>query len=284
MNKILKKILISIISIIIVVYISGVVYFSKFTYPRTFVNDTQKGMKKYNELYAIDKEDYNLKVKGRNNKILELPLEKVDFNREIVEKSDINKNNLLWPIEIFKIHNYTFKIKTTYNEEKVKSLIDNSIFFKNVTEPVNSELVKDKDKVYIKDGNIGDKIKKDKLYNVVKKALEDNKKEIVLTDEEYINPTVKNDDKNLLEKVEKANKIYSQKYKFDFEDRKFELSSEELYNMFEIKENELELNKDSVTKYVKELASKTNTYAKERKFNATGIGEVTVPPEYMVGE
>ena len=143
---------------------------------------------------------------------------------------------------------------------------------------LDAKLVKDKDKIYIKDEVIGDKIEKNNLYDAIKNALSGNKEEFTLADKDYTNPTIVKTDKSLLEKLEKMNKIYTQKYTFDFEDEKFELTGEELYNMYEDKEDGLELNKEAVTEYVKKLASKTNTYAKERKFNATGIGEVTVPP------
>lgn len=65
---------------------------------------------------------------------------------------------------------------------------------------------------------------------------------------------------------------------FNFNGFDLKLEGDNLYDLFDVDESGLNLNYDRVHEYVKYLAEQTDTYGKNRKFNATGIGEIVVNP------
>lgn len=56
------------------------------------------------------------------------------------------------------------------------------------------------------------------------------------------------------------------------------IEGETLADMIEFQNGQLTLDYEKLSGYVAKIAKETNTYGKERKFNATDIGEIVVNP------
>ena len=270
----LKKILMTIAILLGVVYLSGLVYFYFYTYPNLQVNGKDKALVLKESVFDINPETNKITIIPKDKDGFDINAKDIDLELNLEEKPDIKKIPYLWPIEIFEKHNYEVKYNAKMDEEKLKNILDKSDLFKNVQEPQDASFEFVNDELIIKEEVNGNLIDKDKLFANVKEAISQNADEIKLEDE-YILPKVTKEDKDFIENFNKIKKIAENTYKFDFEDRDWQLKGSELIAMYD--EEGGKLNKVKLRKYIADIAHATDTYAKERKFNATDIGEITVP-------
>ena len=270
----LKKILLTIAIILGVVYLSGLTYFYFYTYPNTQVNDRDKGLVLKETLFDINPETYKITILPKDKDSFDINGKDINLELSLEEKPEIENIPYLWPIEIFEKHNYEVKYNAKMDEKELKNILDKSDLFKNVQEPQDASFEFVNDELILKEEVSGNLIDKDKLFTNVKTAISQNADEIKLEDE-YILPKVTKEDKDFIENYNKLKKIAENTYKFDFEDRDWQLKGNELIAMYD--EEAGKLNKVKLRKYIADIAHATDTYAKERKFNATDIGEITVP-------
>lgn len=276
MSKTSKKIIIGVVAVLAILYLIGVFYFSNITYPNTTVNGNNRGMKSFSEVFLPEDEGFILKIKGRENKKLEIDSKDIDYKLTVSGKPQLIQNNWLWPVEIFKKHDYNVEYNSNMNEIKLSNLIDNSELLKDQVEPKNAQIQTKDGKVTLVDEVLGSKIDKTKLKQTIDDAIKNRVKEVEL-DEEYVKPAILKDNPELVAEYEALKKFEEQKIIFDFVDRQYELTGQELMDLYDQTDKGLVLNEDRAYDYVYNIASETNTYNKPHQFNATGIGEVTVP-------
>lgn len=276
MSKTMKKTIIAIVTILIIIYVVGAFYFSNITYPNTTVNGKDKGMKSSSEVFLPENEEFDLAIKGRDNKNLIINSKDIDYKLTISGKPVLEQNNWLWPIEILQKHDYNIEYISLINEIKLNNLIDNSELLKNQIEPKNAQVQLKDGKVTLVEEVLGSTIDKAKLKQTIDEAIKHRTEEIEL-DEEYVKPKILKDNPDLVARYKKLKKFEEQKIVFNFVDRKYELSSKELLDLYDETDKGLVLNEDRAYDYVYNIASETNTYNRPHLFNATGLGEITVP-------
>lgn len=274
MNERLKKILITLGIILIFVYISGMAYFYFYSYPNVQVNGKDRGLVLKQTIFDVNPETSKITLIPKDKDSFDISGKDIDLDISLEDKPDMGKVPYLWPIELFKKHDYQVNYKAKMDEEKLKKILKKSALFKNVQKPQDAKFEFVNDELTIKDEVNGNKLDEEKLFNNVKEAISNNLDELKL-EEEYILPKVSSKDQEFLDRYNKLKAITKNTYKFDFEDRAWELKGEELVAMHD--EDGGKLNKVKLRKYIADIAHATDTYAKERKFNATDIGEITVP-------
>ena len=94
----------------------------------------------------------------------------------------------------------------------------------------------------------------------------------------YERPKVYAKDENLQKALKDANDALKLSYKFNINGFDYKIEGQTLADMLEYKDKKLTLNYDKLADYVSKMAEETNTYGKNRKFNATDFGEITVNP------
>lgn len=276
MSKTLKKIIIGVVAILAIVYLIGAFYFSSITYPNTTVNGNDRGMKSFSEVFLPEDEEFVLEIKGRDDKNLEIDSKDIDYKLTVSGKPEVTQNNWAWPLEIFQQHEYNIEYNSTMNEIKLANLIDNSDLLKNQVEPKNAEIQTNDGKVTLVDEVLGTTIDKAKLKETIDNAIKNRIEEVELHDE-YVKPTILKDNPELVAEYETLKRFEEQKIVFDFVDRQYELAGQELMDLYDKTDEGLVLNEDRSYNYVYDIASETNTYNKPHQFNATGLGEITVP-------
>lgn len=276
MSKFLKKFFITIIILLIAAYVLGIIYFSENTYPNTRVNGVDKSLISKNNAFRFNTDDYKLLITGKEDDKLELNTDDISLSKTVVGKPELKQNVYVWPFEVFGNHEYKIDMNVNYSKSALEEKLKKSPFFNNVTEPKDAELVINDNKAEIVPEVVGNKLDLQKLLSKIDDAIVNDKDKIELK-EEYILPKVKKDDKNLIEERDKLNKLVTANYLFDFVDRKWELTGKELLEMFDLKENDYIMNRQKLRDYIKKIAIETDTYAQPHKFNATGLGEITVP-------
>ncbi|MFM1525534.1 MULTISPECIES: L,D-transpeptidase family protein [Helcococcus] len=279
MKKNNKIVIISFI-ILSIIYFIGVILFSEFSYPGTRLNGNDKSFVLLNNIFNYNtnnESNLNFKIEGRNSKELTISLNDIELNKKIknVDKQPI-QNSWIWPVDIFKNHNYKVEYDISYNKKKLEKILSESKLFNSIKEPVDAKIEYNGTDYIITKHDLGDKLDKDKTLISIEDAIRNGETKLIL-DKQYINPKVLSDSKQLDNDLKKIKTISNLNYIFDFEDRKYELNGKDIFQMYDLVNDKYVLNKEKIEGYVIKIARETNTYAKEHKFKATGLGEITVP-------
>lgn len=279
-NKKKSRTLTLVILVIVALYLIVTVIFSFIALPNTFINGRDISYASKDEALRKPSEPFTIEIVGRDGRKAELDLKDIDYSASIPKTASIDQNPFKWPLAFANIASdeFSFDYNVKYDEDKLDKNLKSQALLAQVKEPVNANLKYDNGEFKIIPEEMGNKIDYAKLSQKIKDSIYNHKEEIILKDDDYINPTVKNNSKELAKLLEDAKTIENMKIGFNFNGFDFKLEGENLINMFDTDMGSFELNYDKLTAYVDEIADETNTYGKNRTFNATGIGKITVNP------
>ena len=256
------------------------VIFSFITLPNTYINGKSVSFASRGSALEAAGDDFKLEVKGRDDRNFILDSKDIDYDAKIPQNASIDQNPFAWPIYLVngKRDDLEFDYNIKYDEEKLDELLKESPLFTNVTEPEDASLVFHDGSFDVKDAVMGNKLDYTDVKDKIVKAINSDHEDIELTDEDYQNPEVLSDSKELNELKEDAKKIEAMNIKFNFTGFDIGLKGDDLVDMLIQKGKVFELDYDKLLAFMKDVADKTDTYGTERKFNATGVGEITVNP------
>lgn len=256
------------------------VIFSFIALPNTFVNGKNISYASKDEALRKPSEPFTITIKGRDERTATINLKDIDYRATIPESASIDQNPFKWPLAFANIDNdeFNFDYNIKYDEDKLQKNIQGQALVSEVEKPVNANVKYENGEFKIIPEVMGNMVDYKKLNKKIKDAIYNHQEEIVLEDDDYINPVVKNNSKELKKLLADVKTIESMKIGFNFNGFDFKLEGEDLIDMFDTDKGSYELNYDKITKYVSHLADETNTYGKNRIFNATGIGKITVNP------
>ena len=256
------------------------VIFSFITLPNTYINGKSVSFASRESALEAAGDDFKLEVKGRDDRNFVLNSKDIAYDAKIPQNASIDQNPFAWPIYLVngKKDDLKFDYNIKYDEGKLDELLKESSLFTNVTEPEDASLVFHDGSFDVKDAVMGNKLDYAKVKDQIVKAINSDHKDIELTDEDYQNPEVLSDSKELNDLKEDAKKIEAMNIKFNFNGFDIGLKGDDLVDMLVQKGKVFELDYDKLLAFMKDVADKTDTYGTERKFNATGVGEITVNP------
>lgn len=278
MGKVMKKFFGFLVALAILIYVGGIIFFTSNTYPNTTVNGEKRGLLSKSDMFSQGEPDLEVVLKDNEGKDYPMLSRDIDYTREVKGTPTDNQNAFLWPIQILKNHDYNVDINVRYDEDKLISNIENQAFYKNQVEAENAHIKfnEQTNELEIIDEKYGTTLDSRVVATKVIEAFGDGGSEINLSDL-YAKPEITKDSPEFKEELENMKAMTEHNYIFDFEDRKYELTGKKLYDLYDETEDGYEFNTDKLRDYVIELAKETDTYNTKRKFNATDIGEITVP-------
>lgn len=256
------------------------VIFSFITLPNTYINGKSVSFASRESALEAVGDDFTLEVKGRDDRNFVLDSKDIDYDAKIPQNATIDQNPFAWPIYLItgKKDDLRFDYNIKYNEAKLDELLKESSLFTNVTDPEDASLVFNDGSFDVKDAVMGNKLDYADVKDKIVKAINSDHEDIELTDEDYQNPEVLSDSKELNDLKEDAKKIEAMNIKFNFNGFDIALKGDDLVDMLNQKGKVFELDYDKLLEFMAEVADKTDTYGTYRKFNATGVGEITVNP------
>lgn len=256
------------------------IIFSFIALPNTSINGRDISYASKDEALKKPAESFTIEIEGRDGRSLELDLDDIDYRASIPQAASIDQNPFKWPLALANVSedDFNFDYNISYDEAKLDEILKSSALISKVEEPKNADLDYVDGEFKIIPEVMGNKVDTGKLYEKIKEAIYTHEDKIVLEDSDYINPTVTQGSDELSKLLADGKKIEDMIISFNFTGFDFALEGEKLINMFDVNGTSFELNYDRLTEYVSELADKTNTYGRNRTFNATGIGEITVNP------
>ena len=264
--------------IVLGIYIIGTVLFTFITLPNTHVNGKNVSFAPKESVIGDSVGDFDIKIKGLDDKNLSFNSKDVDYKANIPKGASLDQNPLKWPISFITKEDFEFDYKVNYDEDKLDEILKNSQFMKKVVEPKDAKLEFDGKEFKIKEEVEGNKVKYNKLKKEAISAIKTRNADIDMDESFYEHPKVFAKDKNLQKALKDANDALKLSYKFNINGFDKKIEGETLADMIEFQNGQLTLDYEKLSGYVAKVAKETNTYGKERKFNATDIGEIVVNP------
>ena len=273
-----KKIIITIAGVIIGIYIIGTVLFSFVCLPNTHVNGKDVSYAPKASVIGDSVGDFDIKIQGLDERELSFNSKDVDYKANIPNGASLDQNPLKWPISFITKENFNFDYKVNFDESKLDEILKASPFMNNVVESEDAKLEFDGKEFKIKDEVEGNKVNYKKLKDVAIDAIKTRNADIKMDESFYERPKVYAKDKNLQKALKESNEVLKLSFKFNIKGFDYKIEGESLAKMVEFKDKKLSLNYDKVSEYVSKMAEETDTYGKNRKFNATELGEINVNP------
>lgn len=278
-----KKILIIILSFIAVIFtFLGIAFFVlDNNYKTKFLPETKINNIDVSNLTADEVDDiinnqyinaYSLIVKNRTK---DLQIYGTDISLKSNYKSDelLKKQTLF---DAFKDKNYTIKNNISINNDELIDLLNKKLF-QNSAEPKNAEIHKTENGFEITPEDNGSSLNKDITIEKITNAILNGEKEIDL-ENDYKNAEITKENEELNSRVNKLNniakkKIFLRVYNGDVDEIGFNI-----FGQF-IDEN-LNVDKEKIEKYVDELKNKYDTANKKRVFTTVSGSNLELSGPY----
>lgn len=284
-----KKILIIILSFIAVIFtFLGIAFFVlDNNYKTKFLPETKINNIDVSNLTADEVDDiinnqyvnaYSLVVK---NRIKDFQIYGTDVSLKSNYKSEelLKKQTLF---DAFKDKNYTIKNNISINNDELIDLLNKKLF-QNSAEPKNAEIHKTENGFEITPEDNGNSLNKEIVIEKITNAILNGKKEIDL-ENDYKNAEITKENEELKSRVNKLNniakkKIFLRVYNGDVDEIGFNI-----FGQF-IDEN-LNVDKEKIKKYVDELKNKYDTANKKRVFTTVSGSnlELSGPYGYTINQ
>lgn len=279
--------LISII-LLILVYLGLTVYFSNRFFFHTKINGidvSQKTAVEAEQLLAEETSAYAITIKGRNDLLDTISAADIQLSyiaNDTVKQYVKKQNPFLWFISVFEYTEKEIKNCSSYDEELFDKTVSALCFFnkKNKVEPKNAsiEYVADQG-FYIVNEKRGSTVKKKKLKEALKNAIEKGKTDFSIEKEEcYKEPEVTSTSEKLQSLFEKVCKYGNAKITYTFGKKKEVVDASKIKDWLDIdvKKMTVKVKKDGVRTFVDYIASTYNTFGKTRSFRASSGKKVKV--------
>lgn len=205
-----------VVGCILAVYLLGILVFSTINYPRTTIADTDLSF--YTEeatKNALQQEstDYSLNIDGLG---VEETITGSQINYSFNTKDVVNnikkyKNPLTWPIDIWLVHDYKDNYVVEFDQSTATSLSLNIINKHNqtATSPTNAGFNVDiqNKTATIKDEVLGNLLDTDRCVHSILSRIGSARKQLTLSENEQILPTIFSTDARMEKALDKANQM-----------------------------------------------------------------------------
>lgn len=280
LKKTIKVLFVLILTIIISLYVGGLIFFNTHFFPKTYVNGKAVGLTKISDLeknYENLNSNFKLEIYSREGKE-EIDPKSFNYRDYLIPNQKIEQNPFTWIGKIF----FTEDIKLEHNIEldrdKFKAEITNLNVVKSQSiEPQDAKVIYEDGEYLIKEEVLGNKLDEEKLNNALYASLESSSHKVDLVkDKIYKFPKYTKDSEDLKELLAEYKKIDSLEITYDFDIVKEKLTGQALINLFRREDTKLLPDKEKIVKYVRTLSKNYDTFKSTREFEATGIGKVRV--------
>lgn len=269
-----------------VIYLGFSVYFMNHFYFNTTINGVKFSAKSVSDVERYMEDQVNGYV---------LTMNESDGGTEQISGSDIslsykkgdeleklvkNQNAFLWPEGLIKTPEITASVGVTYDDEKLASLIAglSCMQAENQVAPVNAHPEYDGNQFVVIPEQTGSQIDTETFNNAVKESIEGFKDTLDLTESDcYVKPQFTSESQEVTAACDAMNKYLTASITYTFGSQT-EVVDKELISQWVTVDDAMAVtfNSDAVAQYVQDLASKYNTYQRQRTFVSGSGNTVSV--------
>lgn len=275
-NSALKKLLIFLCSLLIAVYLLGVVVFSFIALPNSKLNGHDISYLMIDDVFNKDWTDYSVKLNRSDGKSDFFKPEKINYKESYLTSKKLLQNQFLWPFSFFTKRNFKLDVEVSYDDKKFEDFLKNTLVLKGLKHSEDAKVIFKDGQYMIKDEVLGTFTTKEKLKEAILVAISERKDSLDMnTISEQ--PKIKKDDPILKDAIKKYEKISKLKYTLLIDQVKEVLDGQALSNVFTFSDGQLKPDEQKVKEYIRKIAIKYDTFKIDRKFETTGKGSVIVP-------
>ncbi len=267
---------------VVLVYGLGFIYYKNRFVANTFVNGKEIGGKTFAEaeaLFAHNEVPSAMQVTTPEENIVNISLGdigyKYNFSEEL-EKIYNDEDRKSWFAFLLRRTDYSFKEFASYDSEKLVQEIESADW--GDAENQNAQIKSGDDGYYVIPEVQGDVFDMDTLKKSLAVKLDNGVYNVDWSETDaYIAPETVDGD--YAKKIETLNKFWNMEINYDFNYTKEKLTGKKLAKMVKVKrDGSYSIDSEKCMEYIEYLADKYDTYNKPRKFKATKLGKITVPP------
>ena len=264
---------------LLAIYLVISTVFSFIALPNTYLNGENISYQSKDSILGRADNDYQIDISGRDNKNISIASNDIGFTSKLPKNARIDQNSFLWPLYFFgKKDEVSLKYDVKYDEDKLDQILKESSIVSKAKDPQDAKLIYKNGGFDIKKEDYGDKVDYPKFKEKIEEAIENRTKEVKLEDKDYISPKLTSDSEKLKEILNDGKDLLNTEISFAFNGYDIKLAKDDLISLYDQTDDGFILNMDYLAEYVSNIADMTDTYGIDRKFNATGIGEITVNP------
>lgn len=273
--------------VIFLAYIGFSIYYIKHFYAGTKINGVDCSnltVKQAENLITKAVRNYTLTLEERGNgteKIEGSDIELVTLFDSDLGEIKKNQNAFLWPFSFTQDKSFSIKTMLSYNEELLKRYFEYLKCFEddNVVKPVNAYISEYKNGGYeIVEAEYGNQVDKDKLYEVIVKAINDLNETINIEKENcYVQPTYTSKSEEVINALNTMNTYVSSEIKYEFGEAVEVLDGSTISKWLSVDgEMQVVLDADKLKEYVDYLGKTYNTFGKTRTLHTSYGQDVQV--------
>lgn len=275
-RKVIKIVAGSIGGVILAVYLGFSVFFMSHFQFQTTINGVGFSMKSVEDVEAYMEEQVNNYVLSLNESDgdveqiagsdVSLTYRKGDELKKVLEK----QNAFLWPMSLWEKPEITTEVGVEYDSAKLSEIISGLACMKeeNQIAPVSAKPEFVETEFVIKAEEVGSQIDKTVFEQKVKEYIEGFRDTLDMTEEEcYVKPKYTSESPEVAAVCEEMNKYLGAEVTYTFGSSTEVVDSAQISQWLSTDENmKITFNEDAVKQYIQDLASKYNTYQKQRTF------------------
>ncbi len=277
--------IVSLLVLTVITYIGISLYFEDHYYYNTIIGGEDFSYKTPIEAEGIlytKMDSYSLEISGRedvSDKILPEEINMKFLLDDTLIRIKKEQKPELWFLCFFKEYNYTFPWAVKYDEDALENKIKELAFFqaKNIRKAKDAYLTySEEEKEYVIVGaDAGTEVVKSKVKETLKDALDALELKVDLEENGcYKTAKVEEDNEELVEVKDRANKYVNSKVIYDWNGNEVVVDADIIHNWIIIDDNQVSLDEEAIKDFVAEQAKKYDTYGKNRIFHTTDGREV----------
>lgn len=271
--------------LILGVYLGFSFYFKSHFFYQTKLDDVEVGGMTAEEAadeLKSEAKNYLLTIYDRDGNEYQIYGLKIDYEYTPAgeeEKLLEEQKSFLWPSKIFKEQKLDMDKSMAYDEKLLKEEVDSLECFlpENMVYPTDASIEMTDEGYELISETQGSYLISDKVYTLVKAAVEAGETKITFTDELYEKPQKTSEDETLKQCMDKINSYFGAEITYTFGKKKEIVDKSVISSWITVDENyNVTFDENKVASYVQSLASKYNTYGDEREFKTTKGDVVTI--------
>ncbi len=285
-KKIIKILVITFISLVLLAYFGFVVFFSGHYFFDTKIAGVDVSLMSIDEARDVVTDKYNNyqlninEIDGDTQVIRGLDGDiKISF-AEGFTKIKKKQNPFLWLFYGFNAYQYEINTDVTYDKDKLDAFILalSCLEEENIVQPENATLKFEEDKFVIVDAVDGSLIDKDKFIQAVNQAVTNAESVLVLDDAGvYVKPTIYKDATEVTQGLETLNGYMKSKIVYRLDALEIPITKEEMSKWFTISDDyKVSLDNYEITQFVNDFANEYDTVDSERTFTTSKKKTITI--------
>ena len=285
MKKTLLIGLSSIVMLLLGTYVGMAVYFNSHYFPNTSIGTISAAGKTPEYVISKNKsiaDDYLLTIKDRKDN--KFQIRGMDISYEYIptgeEERILNQqNSLTWPININKKHHYELSKSLSYDEEALKSSLQNLELFseKYISKPTDAYILLDDGKYELVPETLGNAPIFDQIYKETADALVNEDESITLSDACYQTPDIYSTDSELTKTAEQIEAYSNSEIHYEIDGVDENLTSTDILKMLILGDDgSVTIDQSKIQSFVQHLASTYNTYGDVRTFKTTSGNDIKI--------